>query len=203
MEEKLKQIQRIYAENVELKLKNFKFNEDLVDISVIIQVPRKKIHIENFLINPTMTMSDLMEFLMSYFNKLNDPIQEFNPSLNYLIIIPWNLEKEVPLLLAKNDIFKEISKYPEIPFHKFDEDFILRSVIKSKVILLVVGEFKIKSDLPPECVSYNFKGKVQIDYFLCNTCAIKCKSFFFIDYFKILIQGFVRHARTIVIKVMN
>lgn len=177
MEEKLKQIQRIYAENVELKLKKFKFNEDLVDISVIIQVPRKKIHIENFLINPTMTTSDLMEFLISYFTKLNDPIQEFNPSLNYLIIIPWSLEKEVPLILAKNDIFKEISKYPEISFHKFDEDLILRSVIKSKVTLIVVGEFKIKSDLPPECVSYNFKAKVQIDYFLCNTCAIKCKNF--------------------------
>jgi len=173
-EEKIKQIQKQYCQNVELKLKSYQFNEDLVDISVIIQVPRKKVHIENFLINPTMNMLDLMDFLISYFNKLNDPIQEFNPSTNYLIIIPWNLEKEIPLIFSKNDIFKEISQYQNIVYHNFDEDFMLRSLIKSKVILMVVGDFKIKSDMPPECVSYNFPGKVQIDYFSCAECGIKC-----------------------------
>jgi len=40
--------------------------------------------------------------------------------------------------------------------------------------LMVVGDFKIKSDMPPECVSYNFPGKVQIDYFSCAECGIKC-----------------------------
>ena len=177
-EEKIQKIQKIYSETVENQLKKHEINKDLVEISVVIQIPKKKVHIENYLITPTMNMNELKEFVFSYFIKLNDPIQEFNPLTNYLLIIPPNLDKEIHSIINKNNFLMELHKFHEVIVHNFDEKFLLRSAIKSKVVLLIVGDFKIKSDLPPECISFNFAGKIRLDYFSCNTCSIKCEHLF-------------------------
>jgi len=182
-EEKIQKIQKIYSENVENQIKKHEINKDLLEISVVIQIPKKKVHIENYLITPTMNMNELKEFIFSYFIKLNDPIQEFNPPTNYLVIIPPNLEKEIHLLINKKNFLKEANKFNEIIVQNFEDKLLLRSAIKSKVVLIIVGDFKIKSDLPPECISFNFKGKIRLDYFSCNTCSIKCFIFFFYFYF--------------------
>lgn len=175
-EEKLSYIQKKYAQQVDDKLKAYECNKDLLDISVVMQIPKKKIYIDTYLITPTMNMNNLKEFLFNYFAKLNDPIQNFNLSSNYLLIIPIgsNIDKEIVPILNKGNLQKEILKYPEIIQQSFDKDLLLRSLIKSKAILMIVGDFSIKSDSPPECVSYNFPGKIAINYFSCNNCGIKC-----------------------------
>ena len=175
IQEKINRIQNIFSHNVEDKIKKYECNKDLVDVSVIIQIPKKKIHIENYLITPAMNMNELKEFIVSYFIKLNDSIQEFNPTTNFLLIVPSVLEKEIGPLLNKNNIMKEISKFQEIIVFPFDQVLLLRSLIKSKVILVIVGDFKLKSDLPPECISYSFQGKHILDYYSCNNCGIKCE----------------------------
>ena len=35
-------------------------------------------------------------------------------------------------------------------------------------LLILLGNFKNKSDFPPECMSYNFKNEIQIDYYSCE-----------------------------------
>ena len=40
--------------------------------------------------------------------------------------------------------------------------------IQQGATLFIVGNFKVKSDLPAECMTYGFKNSAIIDYFSCE-----------------------------------
>jgi hypothetical protein len=46
--------------------------------------------------------------------------------------------------------------------------------VKAGSFIYIVGEFSVKSDLPPECMTYVFEKEMKLDYFSCETCKINC-----------------------------
>lgn len=152
---------------------------DLADISVNLLIPKRKIRIDGYLIAPVTTSRDLLDFFHAYFAKINDPVTQFQENAGFFVVIPAKFDKEYASFFGNpaglwekvrksEDFGKEIRKFA------FSEEILLRNVVKNRDFLAILGDFLNKSDLPPECVSYNFAGKLVVDYFSCKDCAIKC-----------------------------
>lgn len=173
--QKLAEIQRSYAENLEKASILAEKPRELADISVTLLIPKRKARIDSFFIAPAAKTSDLSDFLLQYFAKINDPFTVFCEKTCFFLVIPAKFEKQLAQFFTNPEIlWEKAQEIAEIQRFCLEKEVFLQKVVRNREIVAVFGDFRNKSDLPQECVSYNFTEKRLVDYYSCENCGIKC-----------------------------
>lgn len=136
-------------------------------------------------LKPSMRTSDLKKEIESGLVKIKEPLQYFNETVGYLIVVPMEKKELCGELLKKQikiELIKDMDNYVQgfvnlgLSVINFGSDDILSKYkIKPNSTLVFVGDYKLKSDSPPECLTYNYKAGTITNYFSCENCNINCK----------------------------
>lgn len=117
---------------------------------------------------------------------MNEPVTHFNNDMGYFIVIPSALKEVYSSDLYKTvkiETYKDLDDYLKTFEGKKDisiiegksKDLLFAHKVKQGSLLLYVGDYKLKKDCPPECLTYKYeKGKVT-NYYSCENCGYNCK----------------------------
>ncbi|CAD8057982.1 unnamed protein product [Paramecium primaurelia] len=178
IENSFKQLKDYYAECVYKTLEQFKCEQ--IDILIQIVLPQQNTQFPwPFKVNNR--ISSIAEVILQYFDKKNDPIQNFDPSrLKIIFCKPQDLYK-ISQLVQKQDIDIISQQYQIYPMNS---EIFLASLgqVKQGSIIVVISNINLKSSQPKECITYKFNKDKLVDYFSCQQCKIHwvcqtCKDF--------------------------
>ncbi|CAK73237.1 unnamed protein product (macronuclear) [Paramecium tetraurelia] len=186
IETSFKQLKDYYAECVYKSLEQFKCEQIDVRIVTTVQIliqivlPRQNAQFPwPFKVNNR--ISSIAEVIFQYFDKKNDPIQNFDPSkLKIIFCKPQDLYKISQSVLNKDlDVISQ-----QYQIYPMNSEIFLASLgqVKQGSIIVVISDISLKSQQPQECITFKFNKDKLVDYYSCQQCKIHwvcqvCKDF--------------------------
>lgn len=153
-----------------------------------IVLPQRSITLKNVFLKPSMKVGDIRQEIKTGLIKLDEPLSSFNDAVGYLIIIPPEKRQILSHLINKSvhiEVYKDLDNYLQnfddydVPIVEVTSESMLGGFkLKPNSAIIYVGDFKLKRDNPPYCLTYDYKPGTVMDYFTCTQCGINCKFFF-------------------------
>lgn len=129
-----------------------------IKTKIIVEGSRKQ-EIHNVMLSRTDKISKLYGIVSQFYKGLGDPVLSFEQCIFKV--------KRNRLDLDINGQLKEEDS--SIAFTNKEDIFMSYDIITGEDIYLI-GNLLLESDAPKNCISYNFKEPITLDYFTCETC---------------------------------
>ena len=176
-----------FLESLESTLKKAAPNPELLDVRISLIIPNYQVYIDSYFLKPTNSINSFKDNLYEIFLKKNDPIISLDEFNVYLLALPKILMNDYKESIEKikNTEVKEIetvlneikSKENEINIgvsSLANNNLFASLKLKPGDCLYFFGNFKLKSHLPAQCMSYKFEKDSVVDYYFCSDCKINC-----------------------------
>lgn len=181
----LKEVKGYFNDKLKQHLTNTIPTPHMLDIVCTIHLPQKNISLNNIYIQPFQKFSSIKDVIINELRKANHLISYLNDTSGYIVILPSEkaeLSNNLTGANANLEYYKDLDIYIS-KAQGFGLDCVKinsTNVIASHKIhpystLIYVGDFKLKEDIPPECITYDYKPGQMMNYFSCENCNTNCK----------------------------
>lgn len=194
LDQQLSDVNDLITTSLKAHLGSIVPDPNMLDVSCDVLLPQNQITLKNIVLKPSMRGSDLQKQIQGGLAKAKEQVQHFNEEMGYILIVPPELREKHSEVLKKQikiELFKDLDNYllelGALGINNFEAtapDVLAKHKIKQQSLLIYVGDYKLKSESPPECLTYNYVNGTVTNYFSCENCGINCK-----EYISFLILG--------------
>lgn len=147
-------------DSLKLYLKQIPDSPFVLPIKTKIIIEKTNTVIPNVTIMRHESVEDLYKLVKLYFTNIGNPIADFKDSV-------FRIKRQILDKDINDQMFESVS-YIDL---RKDQMMMSTDIVSGEEIFLV-GDFTRKSDVPKDCVTFNFAGSLTTDYFSCSDCAI-------------------------------
>jgi len=183
IDEQFKTMKEYIYNSLRGTVKNLIPDPNMLEIRCTLTIPQKDARIDKFMLNPSQKTNIIKQELTTHFLKLNNPIQTFDDTSVHVVVIPPeryvecnSLISEKPNITSLESVLmylKSVDQKYNLPAFKVNsEELLAKQKIPQNSVLLLYGVFTLKSEAPTECMTYDYKNGVTMNYFSCDNCKI-------------------------------
>ncbi|KAM3135259.1 hypothetical protein pb186bvf_012724 [Paramecium bursaria] len=183
-QDQLKQLQdsyntlkQYYVNQILSNLQKLDSDQGQIDIMASIVIPQKNIQF-NYQFKVNQRASTIKQIIIDFTTKQKNPFTKIG-KLDCIVSKPEDFGL-ISDLIIRGDIKTLELQYK---IRSLDlENYIPGLGIGQGSMIYIFGDMQLKSDLPPECLTYNFVKDKVVDYYTCTGCNVhwicaNCKDF--------------------------